>query len=157
MARSDNADKTVASNRKARHDYEILETLEAGVMLTGTEVKSLRLGRAQMRDSFATVRDGSIVLHGVHIPPYSHASHFNHEPERPRALLLHRAEIDRLRAKAEQGGLALVPLRIYFTHGLAKVELALARGMKRYDKRQALKEREHTMEMRRALRYQGRR
>ena len=150
-------EKTVASNRKARHDYEILETYEAGIMLTGTEVKSLRSGRAQMRDAFATVRDGAAVMHGVHIPPYEQGSYFNHEPERPRPLLLHRAEVDHLRARVEQGGLTLVPLRIYFTHGLAKVELALARGRKKYDKRQALKEREHDLEMRRALRHEGRR
>lgn len=155
MARADTDEKTVASNRKARHDYEILESLEAGIMLTGTEVKSLRTGRAQMRDAFATIRD-AVVLHGVHIPPYEHASHFNHEPERPRVLLLRRAEIERLRAKVDQGGLTLVPLRIYFAHGLAKVELALARGRKSYDKRQVLKEREHQMEMRRALRYRDR-
>jgi SsrA-binding protein len=147
----------VASNRKARHDYEILETLEAGVILTGTEVKSLRSGRAQMRDSFATVRGGSVVLHGVHIPPYEQGSHFNHEPERPRLLLLHRAEIQRLGSKVDQSGLTLVPLRIYFAHGLAKVELALGRGKRKYDKRQVLKEREHAREMQRALRYEGRR
>ena len=157
MTRDASASKTVASNRKARHDYEILETVEAGVVLTGTEVKSLRSGRAQMRDAFATVRDGRVVLHGVHIPPYEHGSYFNHEPERPRTLLLHRAEVDKLRSRAEQGGLTLVPLRIYFTHGLAKVELALVRGRKKYDKRQVLKERDAALEMRRALRYEGRR
>lgn len=157
MARTDAAEKTVASNRKARHDYEILESVEAGIILKGTEVKSLRLGRAQMRDAFATVRGSDVVLHGVHIPAYEYASHYNHEPERPRPLLLHRSEIDRLRAKVDQGGLTLVPIRLYFTHGLAKVELALARGKRNYDKRQALKEREHVREMQRALRYQGRR
>lgn len=157
MARTEETEKTVATNRKARHDYVILESVEAGIILTGTEVKSLRSGRAQMRDSFATVRDGSVVLHGVHIPPYAQGSHFNHEPERPRPLLLHRAEVDRLRGKVEQGGLTLIPLRIYFTHGLAKVELALAKGQRKYDKRQVLKEREHAREMQRALRYEGRR
>ena len=155
--KTQNSQKTVASNRKARHDYDILETIEAGIVLTGTEVKSLRGGRAQMADSFATARDGGIVLHGVHIPPYERGSHWNHEPERPRKLLLHRAEIDHLRSKAEQGGLTLVPLRIYFDHGLAKVELALARGRRKYDKRQVLKEREHALEMKRALRHEGRR
>ena len=157
MTRADGAQKTVASNRKARHDYEILETLEAGIVLTGTEVKSLRSGRAQMRDAFAVVRDAAVTLHGVHIPPYEQGSHWNHDPDRPRRLLLHRAEIDRLRGRVEQGGLTLVPLRIYFSHGLAKVELALARGKKKYDRRQVLKEREHARDMQRALRYQGRR
>src|SRR5207249_4541536 len=132
-------------------------TVEGGLILTGTEVKSLRAGRAQMRDAFATARGNTVMLHGVHIPPYAQGSHWNHEPERPRQVLLHRGEIDRLRSQVDQGGLTLVPLRIYFTHGLAKVELALARGKKKYDKRQALKEREHAMEMRRALRYEGRR
>ena len=157
MVRADGAQKTVASNRKARHDYEILETHEAGIILTGTEVKSLRSGRAQMRDAFAVVRDATVTLHGVHIPPYEQGSHWNHDPDRPRRLLLHRAEIDRLRGRVEQGGLTLVPLRIYFSHGLAKVELALARGKKKYDRRQVLKEREHARDMQRALRYQGRR
>ena len=156
MTRTDAPEKTVASNRKARHDYEVLETVEAGIRLTGTEVKSLRAGRAQMRDAFATAKE-RVFLHGVHIPPYEHGSHWNHEPERPRELLLHKAELDRLRSKVEQGGLTLVPLRIYFTHGLAKVELALVRGKKNYDKRQSLKEREHALEMRRALRHEGRR
>ncbi len=154
---SRDAQKTVASNRKARHDYEVLETVEAGMMLTGTEVKSLRTGRAQMRDAFATVRGRDVVLHGVHIPPYDQGNRFNHEPERPRPLLLHKREIEHLRAQVDQGGLTLVPLRIYFTHGLAKVELAVARGRKKYDKRQVLKEREHEREMRRAVRHEGRR
>ena len=110
-----------------------------------------------MRDAFAVVRDATVTLHGVHIPPYEQGSHWNHDPDRPRRLLLHRAEIDRLRGRVEQGGLTLVPLRIYFSHGLAKVELALARGKKKYDRRQVLKEREHARDMQRALRYQGRR
>jgi SsrA-binding protein len=153
----DSGQKTVASNRKARHDYDILETVEAGIVLTGTEVKSLRGGRAQMRDAFATVKNGRVTLHGVHIPPFEHGSHWNHEPERPRTLLLHRVEVDKLGSRVDQGGLTLVPLRIYFTHGLAKVEVALAKGRRKYDKRQALKEREHDLEMKRALRYEGRR
>src|SRR5438128_515852 len=101
MSRTDAPEKTVASNRKARHDYEILETVEAGVMLTGTEVKSLRAGRAQMRDAFATLKNGRTFLHGIHIPPYDFGSHWNHDPERPRQLLLHRAEFEKLAARVD--------------------------------------------------------
>ena len=130
--------RTICENRKARHDYEILETLEAGIELRGSEVKSLRLGRAQLRDAYARVRDGEVYLYGAHIAPYQAASPFGHEPDRPRRLLLHRREIDRLAGRVAEKGLTLVPLRLYFNErGLVKVELALARGRKLYDRREA--------------------
>ena len=137
------AQKTICENRKARHDYEILETFETGIVLTGSEVKSLRLGRAHLRDSYARVRDGEVYLYGAHIAPYQAGSAFNHEPDRPRKLLLHRREIDRLAGRVAEKGLTLVPLRLYFNErGLVKVELALARGRKLYDRREAKAEEE---------------
>ena len=120
--------KTIAQNRKARHDYTILDTYEAGVALIGTEVKSLRLGRASLVDSYATIDDGEVWLRGLHIPEYSHGSWTNHEPRRNRKLLLHREEIERLIGKTREGGLTLVPLALYFREGKVKLELALARG-----------------------------
>ena len=143
--------KIIASNRKARHDYSILETVEAGVMLTGTEVKSLRLGRASLVDGFASIDDGEVYLHGVHIPVYDQGSWTNHEPRRVRKLLLHREEIDRLLGKTREGGLTLVPLAIYFSSGKVKVELALARGKRAYDKRQDLARRDADREISRAM------
>jgi len=152
MARKDHdGEKTVASNRKARHDYTILETFEAGIALTGDEVKSLRGGRASLAEAFARVRSGEVWLEGMHIPPYEAGDKRSHQPVRPRKLLLHRREIAGLKAAQEQQRLALVPLRVYFTHGLAKVELALARGRRSHEKRQAIAEREHEREMRREL------
>jgi SsrA-binding protein len=143
--------KIVATNRKARHDYHIEDVFEAGLVLTGTEVKSLRAGRASLVDGFATVSGGEIWLEGVHIPEYSLGTWTNHEPRRRRKLLLHRVEIDRLAAETREKGLTLVPLALYFTDGRAKVELGLARGKRNYDKRQALRERQDRREADRAM------
>ena len=151
MAKTRGGDATVASNRKARHDYAILETFEAGIQLTGDEVKSLRGGRASLAEAFARVRDGEVWLEGMHIPPYEPGDKRSHLPVRPRRLLLHRREISKLFDAVQQDRLALVPLRVYFTHGLAKVELALARGRRAHEKRQAIAKREHEREMRREL------
>ncbi|MBX5447893.1 MAG: SsrA-binding protein SmpB, partial [Acidothermus cellulolyticus] len=130
--------KLIASNKKARHDYHIEDTYEAGIVLTGTEVKSLRAGRASLVDGFALIKDGEVWLQNVHIPEYAEGSWTNHEPRRPRKLLLHKREILRLLGKTRETGLTLVPLSLYFRDGKAKVELALARGKRAYDKRQAL-------------------
>jgi SsrA-binding protein len=143
--------KLIAQNRKARHDYAILDTYEAGVVLTGTEVKSLRLGRASLVDGFATIDDGEIYLRNVHIPEYTEGSWTNHEPRRTRKLLLHRAEILRLIGKTKESGLTLVPLSMYFSEGRVKVELALARGKRSYDKRQDMARRDADREIRRAV------
>ena len=142
----------IATNRQARHRYNFLETWEAGLVLTGTEVKALREGKAQIKDGYASVRDGEVWLHNVHIPPYGPASRENHEPERPRKLLMHKREIERLIGKTREKGLTLVPTRIYFRDGRAKVEIALAKGKDVGDKRQAIKEREMKREMERAIR-----
>ncbi|HEY7667366.1 MAG TPA: SsrA-binding protein SmpB [Actinomycetota bacterium] len=144
-------EKTVASNRKARHDYQILERLEAGIRLTGDEVKSLRGGRASLAEAFARVRDGEAWLEGLHIPPYEQGDKRRHVAVRPRKLLLHRREIDKLDAKMAEQRLALVPLRIYFTHGLAKVELGLGRGKREYEKRRSIAERDQAREIEREL------
>jgi SsrA-binding protein len=141
----------VATNRKARHDYHVLDTFEAGLVLVGTEVKSLRAGRASLVDGFASVDDGEAWLEGVHIPEYSQGTWTNHEPRRKRKLLLHRAEIDELSEATREKGLTLVPLSLYFSDGRAKVEIALARGKRDYDKRQALKERQDKRETARAI------
>jgi SsrA-binding protein len=147
--------KIIASNRKARHDYSILDVYEAGVMLTGTEVKSLRLGRASLLDGFATIDDGEVFLRNVHIPEYEQGSWTNHEPRRTRKLLLHKDEIDRLIGKTRESGLTLVPLSLYFSNGKVKVELALARGKRSYDKRQDLARRDADREVARALGRRG--
>ncbi len=151
MARSSGT-KVIAENRRARHDYHLLERVEAGLVLTGTEVKSLRGGKAQLKDGYASVRDGEVWLHNVHIPPYGPATRENHEPERDRKLLMHRREIDRLIGKTRERGLTIVPTRLYFKGPHAKVEIALARGKDVGDKRQAIKEREMKREMERAIR-----
>jgi SsrA-binding protein len=143
--------KIIAQNRKARHDYAVVDVYEAGVMLTGTEVKSLRLGRASLVDGFATIDDGEVFLRNVHIPEYEQGSWTNHEPRRVRKLLLHKEEIQRLIGKTKEGGLTLVPLSIYFSAGKVKVELALARGKRSYDKRQDLARRDADREVARAL------
>ncbi|WP_020520087.1 SsrA-binding protein SmpB [Catelliglobosispora koreensis] len=143
--------KVVASNRKARHDYAILDTFEAGLQLTGTEVKSLRLGRASLTDAFAQERDGEIYLHHLHIPEYTQGTWTNHEPRRTRKLLLNRMEIIKLTTKINESGLTLIPLSIYFKDGWAKVELGLARGKKDYDKRQDLAKRDANREIQRSL------
>ncbi|HEX3827910.1 MAG TPA: SsrA-binding protein SmpB [Sporichthyaceae bacterium] len=149
--------KFVAQNKKARHDYFIEDTYEAGLVLTGTEVKSLRAGRASLVDGFVTLRDGEAYLHAVHIPEYTQGTWTNHEPRRVRKLLLHRAEIDRWAQKTKESGLTIVPLALYFSDGRAKVELALARGKKLHDKREALAERQATREMARELNNRNRR
>lgn len=150
-ARRDEGERTVASNRRARHDYAILERFEAGIALTGGEVKSLRAGRASLAEAFARVRDGEVWLEGMHIPPYEAGDERTHLPVRPRKLLLHRREIRQLRDAQQQDRLALVPLRVYFTHGIAKVELALARGKRLHEKRQAIAKREHEREIAREV------
>ncbi len=141
----------VATNRQASYRYHLLDKLEAGMVLTGTEVKSLRGGKAQIKDGYVALSDGELWMHNVHIPPYAPASLENHEPERPRKLLAHRAEIDRLRAKVAERGFTLVPTRIYFSDGRAKVEVALARGKDVGDKRQTIKERDIRRDMDRAM------
>jgi len=141
----------VATNRQASYRYHLLDKLEAGMVLTGTEVKSLRGGKAQIKDGYVALTDGELWLHNVHIPPYAPASRENHEPERPRKLLAHRAEIERLRSKVAERGFALVPTRIYFSDGRAKIEVALARGKDVGDKRQAIKDRDIKRDMERAM------
>ena len=140
----------IAQNRKARHDYAILDTYEAGVALVGTEVKSLRLGRASLVDAYATVDDGEVWLRGLNIPEYTLGSWTNHEPRRTRKLLLHKSEIERLIGKIREGGLTLVPLSLYFSDGKVKCELALARGKRSYDKRADLAKRDANREIQRA-------
>jgi SsrA-binding protein len=141
----------VASNRKARHDYTIESTLEAGLVLTGTEVKALRAGRASLVDGFVSIDDGEAWLQAVHIPEYSQGTWTNHAPRRKRKLLLHRLEIDKLAASVKEKGHTIVPLQLYFSDGRAKVEIGLARGKREYDKRQALKERQDKRETDRAV------
>jgi SsrA-binding protein len=153
-AESSNRDtgrKIIVSNRKARHDYAIVDTYEAGVVLVGTEVKSLRQGKASLVDGFATIDDGEVYLRNVHIPEYDQGSWTNHEPRRTRKLLLHRGEILRLIGKTKESGLTLVPLSMYFRDGKVKVELALARGKKSYDKRQDLAKRDADRDIRKSL------
>ena len=151
-SREAQAERLVAQNRRARHEYEILETVEAGLVLRGTEVKSLRAGLVNFKDSYASVRNGEGWLLGCHINPYSHGTDANHDPERDRKLLLHKREIDRLGGRISEKGLTLVPLRLYFKDGRAKVELGLARGKKLHDKRATLREREVRREMDKAAR-----
>jgi SsrA-binding protein len=141
----------VATNRQAGYRYHLLDRVEAGLVLFGSEVKSLRAGRAQLKDGYVGIRDGEAWLHNVHISPYGPASRENHEPERPRKLLLHRAELDRLADRTRERGLTIVPTRLYFRDGRAKVEVALARGKDVGDKRQAIRERDERREMARAL------
>lgn len=141
----------VAGNPKARHDYHISETYQTGIVLTGSEVKSLRQGRASLRESFAIIRGGEVFLIGMHIPPYPQAGYMQHEPTRTRKLLLHKEEIERLVGKTKERGLTLVPLKCYFDHGLAKIELGLAKGKKLYDKRETMKERDSKMAVERYL------
>ena len=143
--------KLVAQNKKARHDYHIEDVYEAGLVLTGTEVKSLRAGRASLVDGFAVLKDGEAWLQNVHIPEYDQGTWTNHEPRRPRKLLLHRQEISKLLGKTKESGLTLVPLTLYFKDGKAKVEIALARGKDVHDKRDAIRDRETKREMERAL------
>jgi SsrA-binding protein len=151
--------RAVATNRRARHDYDIEETFEAGMVLTGAEVKSLRDGRASLAEAYARVTDGEVWLENLHIPPYGHSSDRNYEPRRPRKLLLRRQEIERLIGKTQERGLTLIPLRLYFTRGLAKLELGLGRGRRKWEKREVKLEQEHQREIEREFvrRQRGRR
>ena len=142
----------VATNRQAAFRYQLLDRLECGIALTGTEVKSVREGRVQLKDGYVAAQDGELWLHNVHIAPYAPAARANHEPERPRKLLAHRREIERLVGRVQERGLTLVPTRMYFAGPRAKVEIALARGKDVHDKREAIREREQRREMQRALR-----
>ena len=156
MAKENTDRQVVASNRRARHDYEILDTFEAGIALLGPEVKSLRNGKANLTDGYAVIRRGEVFLTNVHVGPYEKAWRENAEPRRERKLLLHRAEISRLKGKLAERGLTLIPLQLYFTGGRAKVELGLCRGKRRYDKRQSIRQRETERDLQRALRGRGR-
>ena len=143
----------VATNRRARHDYDIEETFEAGIVLTGAEVKSLRAGRASLTDAFGRIREGEVWVEGLHIPPYEHGSsqRTGYESKRPRKLLMHRREIDRLSGTIKERGLALVPMRLYFVRGMAKLQLGLGKGKRQYEKRQAIAEKEQRREIERAM------
>jgi len=147
--------KTVATNRKARHDYEIMETYEAGIELIGSEVKSIRAAKISFKDAFAILKRGEVILLNLHIAPYDKASYFSHEPERPRRLLLHKKEIRKIKIKTEEQGFTLVPLKVYFSGQYVKIELAVARGKRKYDKRQAIAKRDADREMRRIARHKG--
>jgi SsrA-binding protein len=142
----------VASNRYASHRYELIERVECGMVLEGTEVKALRASGAQLKDGYAAIREGELWLHSIHIPPYAPASRENHDPERERKLLLHRREIERITERSKERGLTLVPTRIYFSGANAKVEIALARGKDLYDKRQSLREKDTKRDMERGIR-----
>jgi SsrA-binding protein len=148
----------IATNRQASFRYNLLERFECGIVLVGTEVKSLREGKAQIKDAYASIRDGEVWLYGLYIPPYGPAAHDNHDPDRPRKLLLHRREIDRLAIRTNERGLTLVPTRMYFAgpRSTAKVEIALAKGKDLYDKRQSIKTRDTAREVQRELREVGR-
>ena len=148
--------KTIAVNRKARHDYDLREALEAGLALTGCEIKSIREGKANLQNAYVQIREGEAWLMEMHVSPYTHGSYANHDPRRPRKLLLHRGEILRLAAQVAQKGFTLVPTRLYLKHGRAKVEVALAKGRKLYDKREAIAEREAARQMERASKGQWR-
>ena len=148
------SERTVATNRKARHDYHIEESFEAGIALTGSEIKSVRAGRVNLRDSYAIVRNGELWLINSHIAPYDPASRQNHEPRRNRKLLMHRRQINRLEGQVQERGYTLVPLRMYLRGGKAKVELALARGKRQYDKRETIAKREAGRQIERALKEQ---
>ena len=152
MSKIGAGEKLVASNRRAHHDFDILETHEAGLVLRGTEVKALRDSRADLKESYARIEGNEAWLLGLHISPYAQGNRANHDPLRPRKLLLHRGEINRLLGKIMEKGLTLVPLRLYFKQGRAKIELGLARGRKTLDKRHAIREREERREVARALR-----
>ena len=145
------AQSNIAENRKAYHDYHLLESFEAGIVLLGTEVKAIREGRVNLRDSFARIENGQVWLHGVHISPYSHRGYAEHEPLRQRKLLMHRDEIRKLTGKTTEKGMTLVPLRMYFVKGRVKVAVGLARGKKEYDKRETIKKRETDRETRAAI------
>lgn len=143
--------KIIAENRKARHDYFIDDEMETGMVLTGTEVKSLRLGRVNLKDSYAKIKDGEVFVHQLHISPYPFAHYGNHDPLRPRKLLMHNYEIKRLVGKIQEKGLTLIPLRLYFKKGKVKMSLGLARGKRQYDKRETIRKRDEQRDMRRSL------
>ncbi len=145
-------ERIAISNRKARHDYEVIDTYETGIVLSGSEVKSLRLGLANLQDSYGIVKQGEVWLLNMHINPYEQANQFNHDPLRTRKLLLHRSEIRKLIGKTTEKGLTLIPLKVYFTKGIAKVQLALCKGKKEYDRREDIKKRDADRETRRAMR-----
>jgi SsrA-binding protein len=151
----DESFKVVARNRRARHDYDLIESLEAGIVLMGTEVKSLRTGKASLEESYAGIDNGEVWLYGCDIPEYLQANRMNHKPKRPRKLLLHRREIHGLISKAAEKGFTLVPLKLYFKDGVAKVEICVAKGRKTYDKRDAIKKQDARRDMDRALRGRG--
>ncbi|MGQ9504484.1 MAG: SsrA-binding protein SmpB [Thermogutta sp.] len=154
---ANNNERVVTHNRRAKHQYDVLDTLECGVALVGSEVKSLRNGKVSIEEAFARVKDGEVWLYNCDIPEYPQANRFNHEPKRPRKLLLHRREIHRFAAQASQKGLTLIPLKIYFKRGLAKVLLGLCRGRKEHDKREIMKREESQREIRQMVhRYQNR-
>jgi SsrA-binding protein len=157
MASGSDAQKAIATNRRARFEFEILDRFEAGIQLVGPEVKSLRAGKANLSDAYATIRRGEVWLLNLHISPYDPASRENPKPRRERKLLLHRREIAKLDGKVKESGLTLVPLSIYFKDGRAKVELALARGKRRHDKRETIKKRETDRDLRRVMRDRGQR
>jgi SsrA-binding protein len=144
-------EKVIAENRKARHDYDLVETFEAGIALVGTEVKAIREGRVNLRDSYGRVEDGEVFVHNIHISPYSHRGYADHEPMRRRKLLLHKAEIRKLIGKTVERGFTLVPVRLYFKNGRVKVAVSLARGKKTHDKRETIRRRETERETRRAI------
>jgi SsrA-binding protein len=148
--RRDEEERIVATNRRARYDFEILERFEAGIALTGSEVKSMRAGRVALTDCYARIRDGEVWLEGMHVAPYEQGDTRTHQPLRPRKLLLHAGEIVKLQVLTQERGFALVPLRAYFTHGIAKVELAVARGKRRHEKRHSIAKREAQREIERA-------
>ncbi len=153
MMQDSNNERIICQNRKARHEYFLLDKYEAGMVLLGTEVKSLRLGQANLRDSYAKIRAGEVFLYNMHIGLYPFAAHGNHDPLRPRKLLMHKREIKHLTGKVEERGQALIPLEVHFRKGKAKVTLALAKGKRKYDKRQAIREKEEQRELQREKRY----
>jgi SsrA-binding protein len=148
-------DRVVTTNRRAFHDFHILESIEAGIVLTGTEIKSIREGKATVSEAYARLENGELWLIGSHVAPYSHGNRSNHDPDRPRKLLVHRRELDRLQAAVEQKGLTLIPLRLHLKQGLAKIDIGVARGKKLYDKRAAEAERQSRRDVDRALRERG--
>ncbi|MCC5890077.1 MAG: SsrA-binding protein SmpB [Alkalibacterium sp.] len=143
--------KLIAQNRKARYEYTILDTIEAGIVLQGTEIKSIRAGRINLKDGYASIRNGEIWLVNVHISPFEQGNQFNHDPVRPRKLLMKKKQIDRLIGEVKQGGITLVPLKVYIKNGFAKVLIGLAKGKKQYDKRETIKRRDQDRQLRRAI------
>ncbi|MDD5168672.1 MAG: SsrA-binding protein SmpB [Syntrophales bacterium] len=156
MAKKDTSEKIIAQNKTARINYFIDDTYEAGIVLVGTEVKSIREGRVNLKDSYALVKDGEVWIHEMHVSPYSHGNRYNHDPLRTRKLLLHNREIKRLYGKSREKGLSLIPLKIYFKNGKVKVEIGIGRGKKLYDKREDMKLKDDKRDMQRALRAKNR-